>query len=700
MAAEPPDSDPARPRVDAVESGDPSAGLRDALVAAGVTIVDGPGSGGPVQGLQLWTFQLESMEREIDAGGGYLGAQLDGVTSTLGELPYSYLLAGWMAAAGTPAAQAAAAMMGDQPWEQAPSLVYPTGVLALFTADAVRAAAEAANEATRYRFLAAEAPRGICEKLAGWVSDVLDWIFEGLKVSTEGDWARRWLGPIWNTAVDLARGVVEGTITAISAPVIAAVKSALVVVAVVVMIGPILKPWSLDIQPSRPSTRFAVGDEPDIMESFVVSVDTNIDVGWPDEVVSCANVADLELPDPTSARGSKVIWLASGLLGEGRVTSKDDVIGEDDSATLRWVTGREESDEGDLFPGRFAVHVTVLSKHTEQLDRMITGLINGAIPDAGILEDVVGKVIASMTEPVREKLRELMSVSGVAGVDVTFHLPASGGSAEVGEAESGKPASGGFRIVQQAFNVGVSSEADSSVDDGEVSWTSFDGDTSRQSTLTVDNGDPQPIDPLGLAGPGIIVLPSSASSAFASAQADALLDIQMNEDPDIGAVWLAGDYATTMVGDASACDTEPPGPGLDAECPGAVAQTTARAAFAIVFTISGDMDVNLSWSCELDVDLMEVVGNERGEIFIDRREPCDGEFTGRLRGGRTYQFLANLGLFDWRSAVVEAGREVVPGAYATPRLIVWDRSDIVAEGVASYSQEQKGAFVMELVSPE
>lgn len=157
----------------APNEGGSSAGLPDALRTAGIRVIATPGETDSGTGLELWAWQEENLAREIDAGGGYLGTQLDELVGSPGGLPFSYLLAGWLSAAPTPTAVAAASLMGEQPWEQAPSLVFPTAVLTLFVADAI--AAKGGTTEAPNRALAVFAPAvGVCSVLSGWVNQTLD----------------------------------------------------------------------------------------------------------------------------------------------------------------------------------------------------------------------------------------------------------------------------------------------------------------------------------------------------------------------------------------------------------------------------------------------------------------------------------------------------------------------------------------------
>jgi hypothetical protein len=358
---------------------------------------------------------VENLVREIDDGGGYLGTQLDDLVGSPGGLPFSYLLAGWLSSAPTPAAEAAAGLMGHQPWEQAPSLVYPTAVLTLFVADAVQAGGGGAGTETGSLRLVSLAQTGLCSTLADYVSGALDFIFESLKVNADTDSFLGWLGTIWNAALDLARWAVEGLIELLTAPIITAITDALAIVGALNMVASLLKPWSLEVTPSNTETRFAVGDESDIAEAFVAEVDTGIEFDWPPWMEDCAQVAGLALPDPSSAEDSGVSWTTAGLPGLGEVTNNQNRIDSDNQADLNWVTGREASGGGDELSGTVSASVTVESKQLEEMKSMINGLIKGHVGDT------VGGLISLLTDPIIDKLAELVQVNGASSVTVFFH---------------------------------------------------------------------------------------------------------------------------------------------------------------------------------------------------------------------------------------------------------------------------------------
>ena len=64
-------------------------------------------------------------------------------------------------------------------------------------------------------------------------------------------------------------------------------------------------------------------------------VDTKIDFEWDDYIVDCARVANLKLPDPSTAAGSEVRWETIGFPQFGTIADSD-AIGDDPRGYVAW----------------------------------------------------------------------------------------------------------------------------------------------------------------------------------------------------------------------------------------------------------------------------------------------------------------------------------------------------------------------------
>ena len=404
----------------------PSGPLDAAFDRSGVVTVDSfSNTNGGSSGWELSRFQVDVMADQVAASGGYVGAVLDDLVGSPGGLPFSYLIAGWLVSAPTPTAQAAADVMGDQEWTQAQAIVFPSAVLAMFVADAVAATGESAEG-----FASGAGPSGLmsavaqsdeaCSALAGWVSDSLDFLFDSLKANTDDGGLLGFFGSIWNAAVDLAQATVGVLIEGLTAPIVAIIADAIGVIGTLSMISSLLVPWSVAVAESEPRTRFAVGDEPDIANSFTATVDTNVDFDWPAAVVDCAAVAGFELPDPQQAAGSPVEWTTVGLASNGVETGRDDLLDGDSTARFEWVTGREPLDEGTELVDVVAVTATVTSTQIDELESMLEHVITNQVP-VEPFGTIVAAVFDQLAGPVFKQLAQLVQVSGTSSVRVVHH---------------------------------------------------------------------------------------------------------------------------------------------------------------------------------------------------------------------------------------------------------------------------------------
>lgn len=406
--------------------------VAQALAGAGVVIRDAPAEPSDPR-LELLSFQVASLERQAASGHGITGAALDDLLGAPGGLPISFLIAAWLQTAPTPAATEAAALMGEQPWEQAPNLVFPTAVLALFTADAVAAAGGAGASSARGLVGPASpyassvmlaglstpsAVSGVCSDLSDWFGSILDFLFESLEADTDGFFG--FLAEIWNAAIDLARATVGGVIELLTAPVVAVLAEVIGVIGTLSMVASLLVPWNAELTESDPRPAFAVGDGPDNAQRFTLRVDPNLDLEWPAEVEDCAAVAGFDLPDPGEAVGSPVDWNVVGLPPNGAETGRQSTLDDENRATFDWVTGREESSDGDEAVGVVSATATVTSTQIEALRSMLQSLLAGFVPVAPFGE-IVAELFVDLAGPVFDRFAALVQVSGSTSVRVVRH---------------------------------------------------------------------------------------------------------------------------------------------------------------------------------------------------------------------------------------------------------------------------------------
>lgn len=410
----------------------------------GIEIIDDPAEVAVVDGFQVWSFQVENMQQEIAVGDGLFGTELDRLVGAPGGMPFSYLVAGWITGAGTPAAAAAAEIMGDQQWEFAPSLIYPNAVLMLMVADSLRAqgaiGAAAAGSLTVQQggvLLDAVGPvhaaeeGGLCTKLSNWVDGVVNWIFDKFTIGIEGDEWYEWAARVWNAAVEWARDKVKGAIEVATDVLLDPIRRVLAAAGSVSMVVTHLKRWEVQIVVPPQAPELAVGDEPDVIETALVQVETGLQKPWPDLVDDCASVAGVPLPDPSKTQGSNVEWafgesFPAKLKDGARIddSKTDEQVGEDNTAILKWSPGRDE--EGFPYPGLMELTVTVEKNQIEELKDLLWTFVTGATKEAvgtghlNTVSEILAPFVGSAEEAIDE-LARVLDVSDRETVVVLYH---------------------------------------------------------------------------------------------------------------------------------------------------------------------------------------------------------------------------------------------------------------------------------------
>lgn len=414
--------------------------LVDELATAGIATYAAAGDDTPevepatTAPVQVTRWQAENMTRQLNAGGGYVGRELDALVG--GDVPISVVLAGYVSAAQTPGGELARELMGDRDWERvALDTVYPDTVLALFAADlaASETGAEPGSEPEALRAPAAPgvmtvqpaaAYAGVYSDISNFLSSTLDSIVEGLKIDAQGG-VGGVLASIWNTVVDIAAAAAELALSALTAPVVAAIKGAVTVLAVLSTASSVLDPWNVKVTADTELTSFGIDPAPGKDVTVTAHVQSALDWKWPDDLVDCAGAAGITLPDPGNPAGSPVQWtvVTPELVTQG---DHDDVLDKQGEARLHLTTrteSKEDADTGDLIVSPLAVKVHVERQGVEQLKTMLETLVLGAVPE--IAAPIVAKLIGPLTGAAADKLAALVDVNGaLVPVDVQHHGPA------------------------------------------------------------------------------------------------------------------------------------------------------------------------------------------------------------------------------------------------------------------------------------
>ncbi len=452
----------------------------------------------PVSPLKVTRLQVESMALEATGRAGSLGSELDALDagSDAVHTP-SAIVAAYVAGAHTAGADWARTLMGDQDLHHPAALIIPTIVLVLFTSDAAMylapssqdgsvtteqpAASTAAglrSPALAYRPVAATS--GPCSAFAGIIDDVVGDVLKALTIPPPrvGDTGSSFLNDILQAGANLVVGflnfAIGATVTIVVGSVKVALKPALDTIAVAAGIFAIVtqvlstvRRWSVVVAADFPQISKSVSPAPGEMDTVTAAIDLGGLDHWPAEVLACASLADVTLPE-LSAAGSKVSWTVSQAPADlVSVLDQDPVVvkGEGGGQAAMHVQSLTESAQlakGTPITGKVDVSVTLRRSQIEDLrtsirDVILSGLF-GQIP--GPLKSLLAPVTNAVQHGIDDLLDEIVTIAldehGAGTFGVVYHgtpqPPAGGGTPYtmvlVAKAQPGRrqppPALGGY----------------------------------------------------------------------------------------------------------------------------------------------------------------------------------------------------------------------------------------------------------------
>lgn len=405
----------------------------------------------PVEGtrspLELLRWQVRQMAMELSARTGQLGSDLDGLIEPQeGAPPPSFLLAGYVAAAETTGGEIARRLMGKKNWRKAPEHRYPAAVLALCSSDLAvdSAAAAGISPASGHLLASMAAPAAAieaCSMVAAYTEQVVNALFTALKVDTPASGVGKVLASIWNFLVDLAQTGVEFVLDVLTDAVLGTIKAIAGMIGVGSLVLSSLKAWSVSLQPDPAETRFGIDAE--AVQGEIRALAGNGGLGeWPGELVSCASLGGIDLPDLTPG-GAKITWaLGESPIDLVQVADQPGLLDADARATLIYLTNNESSEiaQGEPKAGLLKVTATVQRPDLEQLKNAVADITFAAIP--GIVAKVLVPILGGSVKNLLSGLVALAAIQSSTTVTVIYHekaptptpeptsepTPASGGS--------------------------------------------------------------------------------------------------------------------------------------------------------------------------------------------------------------------------------------------------------------------------------
>jgi hypothetical protein len=435
------------------------------LAAAGLAVFADPNASSPIVAvtttlaptpLRLLKDQADAMLQEAAAGQGTRGSDLDQLLVTADGLPpASYLLAGYVSAAGTPGAALARRVMGAQDWVHAPSVTFPSLVLTLFAADAARYAnALSGNQTATSRSGALSSASSLCSDAQDFINSTINAFFDSLghlqspQIPKSGiGFVDSFLGGI-QAGFDLATGVVNGLIDAGRFVVINGVKQATQPVldeiaavastaALAAQIVSVLRPWTVVVKADPTTNQRATDPGPGIPGAFAVAVMLPGPDEWPALAVNCAMVAGVTLP-PLKPIGAPVVWSLTQALP--LVTRSGDLTGVLDgnaTASLGYTTVVESTTDarGDMLTGLVQSDVSITRQEISDAQKAIGDLIFKQIP--ALLSPYLQPILAPTVTALLSLPAALLATHGSGELKVTYHQCVTGDCCPTGMATCG-----------------------------------------------------------------------------------------------------------------------------------------------------------------------------------------------------------------------------------------------------------------------
>lgn len=453
---------------DSPESSDAPV-ARDALESVGIQVVEEATDLTEITApLVLTRVQSDRLLADVDPANGIAGADLDAVaTMPAGVAPISWFMAAWVSTADTPAAALAREWMGEQDWANAPTVRFPEAVLALFVNDlATSTSTEVPDDESLLDLgpllpprptdiapaglQAPQAPQvrldGVCSTVVNFIGASLGAIVNALHITppASGDFLGT-LGAIgafvFNNTIGLAAQLVQGLITELTAPVVAAIRTAVAVLGVITIFASLFRDEKLDVKlsptQSQQQYRFAVGTEGDIRGQFVATSDS-LTGRWPKVLEDCAQAVGTPLPTPTGP-GERAEWTVEqprSVVAPGELVT---TVGADLAARLSFATLRESEEQAKGQETNSAAFVTVKIRRTAVEDLLRLGrqqvdaaraTILSLVPIPGVrdlaaaaFDAVVGPVLARIDAEISDAARGVFGLTGRATVFVAFHEP-------------------------------------------------------------------------------------------------------------------------------------------------------------------------------------------------------------------------------------------------------------------------------------
>jgi hypothetical protein len=374
----------------------------------------------PVLGLHVTRLQVSGMACEIAGKGGTLGARLNQMVGPIplpdgSTLPFSAIVASYVAATGRFGPELARELMGDVKPEDHASLTFPTLVMAMFARDVLVPAIAATPVASMEREPMKPMAADPCGALAEFLNDLPGAVTNLIASAAPDD------GGFWATVISAA-AVVVGAVTYATVQAVKtmiqnlsvaqAIKAAAFAASAAQDLRAIFSQWTVTIIQAPGSIHKTVDGPPNVGQMVASITGPDESFEWPPQVQSCAELFGASLPNPNSAEGSSVKWTELvGFQSPAQKTAEDPVVaGSQAKLTFQTVSETQAAHTG----GGAEKSTPAIVK----ADISLPGLANLG---QGIANLMNAPLLGTAVGALPTAAAELLGPSGTGGGLVTYH---------------------------------------------------------------------------------------------------------------------------------------------------------------------------------------------------------------------------------------------------------------------------------------
>jgi hypothetical protein len=434
-----------------------------ALAREGVGVYASPTSTSPLRHVTAPVVPIRVLRSQAAAdaagtapGDGIPGARLDAAVpmpkAAAGKQypPFSYLLAAYAGKSSTPGEKLAHTLLGSADLTHPDTVLFPSLVLTLLSADAYRAAASgrhhehAAEAAVAAPPLADVAGAGsgsgsgttVCSALSDWVSNGLSSLVKALTVGPSSNAAVNFIGGLWNSALALAVGQLPNIVSTLSAPVLGVIRRGFATAALVSWAVSAFRNLKVTTTATPPYNAFGIDPAGDQSGALTIKLGSADGFDFPQGLKDCADLLKITLPSFNEVAGRTVNWNLAQVngvptsswcsttdcnLATEDTSGTDAKLGAQHTATLKYTTNTEAAAQaaGGLITNDYILVTGTVSLDTQALAKLIRDIVLGDVP--GDVRVVAGPLLDTVTSAVVGQIAGLAAPSFSRYVQIEHH---------------------------------------------------------------------------------------------------------------------------------------------------------------------------------------------------------------------------------------------------------------------------------------